>query len=89
NGSIYSRVGASDNPGAVQFPSGGAIAHIGVWITHILGHSLLHLSIEELIKIGRKPMKKITEYIKAVGRYTHSRLHGLLPTLIVAAIVTI
>lgn len=34
-------------------------------------------------------MHKITEYVKAVGRYTHSRLHGLLPTLIVAAIVTI
>lgn len=34
-------------------------------------------------------MTKIAEYIKAIGRYIHSRLHGLLPTLIVAAIVTI
>ena len=34
-------------------------------------------------------MNKITEYIKPVGRYAHSRLHGLLPSLIVAAIVTI
>lgn len=34
-------------------------------------------------------MNKIPEYIKAVGRYAHSRLHGLLPTLFVAAIVTI
>jgi hypothetical protein len=34
-------------------------------------------------------MNKITEYIRAVGRYVHLRLHGLLPTLIVAAIVTI
>lgn len=34
-------------------------------------------------------MIKITEYIKAVGRYAKSRFRGLLPTLIVAAIVTI
>jgi hypothetical protein len=34
-------------------------------------------------------MTKITEYIKYIDRYTHSRQHGLLPTLIVAAIVTI
>lgn len=34
-------------------------------------------------------MSKITEYIKAIGRYAQSRLYGLLPTLIVAAIVTI
>lgn len=34
-------------------------------------------------------MNKITEYTKVFGRYAHSRLHGLLPTLIVAAIVTI
>lgn len=34
-------------------------------------------------------MNKITEYIKTVGRYIHSRLHGLMPALIVAAIVTI
>lgn len=34
-------------------------------------------------------MNKITEYIKAIGRYANLRLHGLLPTLIVAAIVTI
>lgn len=34
-------------------------------------------------------MNKITEYTKAVDRYAHSRLHGLLPSLIVAAIVTI
>ena len=34
-------------------------------------------------------MTKIAEFIKSIGRYTQPRLHGLLPTLIVAAIVTI
>ena len=72
-----------------EFPSGGAIAHIGVWITHIIGHGLLHLTIENLLKLGRKLMTKITEYTKAIGRYAHSRLQGLLPALIVTAIVTI
>lgn len=72
-----------------EFPSGGAIAHIGVWITEIIGHGLLHLTIEKLLTLGREPMTKIAEFIKSIGRYTQSRLHGLLPTLIVAAIVTI
>jgi hypothetical protein len=34
-------------------------------------------------------MIKIIEWIKAFGRYAYPRLHGLLPNLIVAAIVTI
>lgn len=34
-------------------------------------------------------MTKITEFTKTIGRYIRLRLHGLVPTLIVAAIVTI
>ncbi len=34
-------------------------------------------------------MIKITEHITTIGRYLNSRLEGLAPTLILAAVVTI